>query len=128
MNLIKEQILTQYKFMEILQKLMIINPKRALGYHWVFIALDPTCPVQVTHKVKYSYGHVSGVIEESWLGLSPKMSKERYSKVTERVHEALNELLGEIPQLEIRYRTDFEGQNIWITSIMGEKLESARII
>jgi hypothetical protein len=113
--------------MELLQKLMIINPKRAQGYHWVFLSMDPTCPVQVTHKVKYGCGP-HGVLEESWLGLSPKMSKDRYSKVTERVHEALSEMLGEVPHIEIRYRTDSEGKNIWINSIMGEKIESARVI
>ena len=57
--------------MEVLQKLMIIRPQRAQGYRWVFIALDPGCRVEVSHKV-------SGVGEEEWLGLSPKMDKRRY--------------------------------------------------
>lgn len=54
-----------------LQKLMIIRPQRAQGYRWVFIALDPGCRVEVSHRV-------SGVGEEEWQGLSPKMDKRRY--------------------------------------------------
>jgi hypothetical protein len=79
-TLIKEEILTHYRFMQLLQKLMIINPQRAQGYQWVFQLVDPTARVEVTHRLTYDV--TERVVEERWLGVGPRMDAERYRQVS----------------------------------------------
>lgn len=78
---IKEDILTQYRFMQLLQKLMIINPQRAQGYQWVFQLVDPKARVEVTHRLTYDVV-TERVVEESWVGVGPRMDAERYRQVS----------------------------------------------
>ena len=51
--------------MQLLQKLLIIKPQRAQGYHWVFQLVDPTARVEVTYRQRYDH-LAESVIEERW--------------------------------------------------------------
>ena len=86
-SLIKEEVITQYRFMQLLQKLMIINPQRAQGYQWVFQLVDPTARVEVTHRLTYDVV-TERVVEEGWVGVGPRMDAERYRQVSQKVREA----------------------------------------
>jgi hypothetical protein len=66
--------------MQLLQKLLIINPQRAHGYHWVFQLVDPQARVEVTHR--QSYDLMERVIEERWQGVGPRMDKDKYREVS----------------------------------------------
>jgi hypothetical protein len=79
-TLIKEEVITQYRFMQLLQKLMIINPQRVEGYQWVFQLVDPGARVEVCHRVTYDVSE--RVVEEGWVGVGPRMDTERYRQVS----------------------------------------------
>jgi hypothetical protein len=66
--------------MQLLQKLVIINPQRAQGYQWVFQLVDPTARLEVT--LRQSYDITERVVEERWLGMGPRMDRDRYRQVS----------------------------------------------
>jgi hypothetical protein len=66
--------------MQLLQKLVIINPQRAQGYQWTFQLLDPTARLEVS--LSQSYDIAERVVEDRWLGVGPRMDRDRYRQVS----------------------------------------------
>jgi predicted neutral ceramidase superfamily lipid hydrolase len=51
------------------------------------------------------------------------MNKMAIERVTQRVRETVKEAIGEVARVEVQYRTDMEGETIWIESVKGEIIE-----